>query len=203
LRKLLSEQPDIEVIGEASDGNEAITKAIELIPDVLLIDITMPGLGGIDAIRVVKARIPKVAVVVLTMHEDEGHFLEALKAGASAYIPKKAADTELLAAIRAVQDGEVYIHHSFDRALATRILYNEGSDRVETVDSYDRLSQREQQILKLVAQGFTNQQIAAQLFLSVKTVETYKTRVMRKLNLLSRVELVRFALKRNLLASEP
>ncbi len=202
LRKLLNEQPDIEVIGEANDGNEAITRTEELIPDVLLLDITMPNLGGIDVIRIVKARMPKVAILVLTMHEDEGYFIEALKAGASGYVPKKAADTELIAAIRAVNRGEVFIHSSFAKTMVTRMLHGKSSYQEEAIDRYERLSHREQEVLKAVAQGYTNQQVANQLYLSVKTVETYKARIMEKLNLHSRAELVRFALQRGLLTQE-
>ena len=202
LRRLLNEQPDIEVIGEANDGNEAITRTEELIPDVLLLDITMPNLGGIDVIRIVKARIPKVAILVLTMHEDEGYFIEALKAGASGYVPKKAADTELIAAIRAVNRGEVFIYSSFAKTMVTQMLHGKSSYQEEAIDRYERLSRREQEVLKAVAQGYTNQQVANQLYLSVKTVETYKARIMEKLNLHSRAELVRFALQRGLLTQE-
>lgn len=202
LRRLLNEQPDIEVIGEANDGNEAITRTEELTPDVLLLDITMPNLGGIDVIRIVKARMPKVAILVLTMHEDEGYFIEALKAGASGYVPKKAADTELIAAIRAVNRGEVFIYSSFAKTMVTRMLHGKSSYQEEAIDRYERLSRREQEVLKAVAQGYTNQQVANQLYLSVKTVETYKARIMEKLNLHSRAELVRFALQRGLLTQE-
>ncbi len=202
LRKLLNEQPDIEVIGEANDGNEAITRTEELTPDVLLLDITMPNLGGIDVIRIVKARMPKVAILVLTMHEDEGYFIEALKAGASGYVPKKAADTELIAAIRAVNRGEVFIYSSFAKTMVTRMFHGKSSYQEEAIDRYERLSRREQEVLKAVAQGYTNQQVANQLYLSVKTVETYKARIMEKLNLHSRAELVRFALQRGLLTQE-
>jgi len=202
LRRLLNEQPDIEGIGEANDGNEAITRTEELTPDVLLLDITMPNLGGIDVIRIVKARMPKVAILVLTMHEDEGYFIEALKAGASGYVPKKAADTELIAAIRAVNRGEVFIYSSFAKTMVTRMLHGKSSYQEEAIDRYERLSRREQEVLKAVAQGYTNQQVANQLYLSVKTVETYKARIMEKLNLHSRAELVRFALQRGLLTQE-
>lgn len=202
LRRLLNEQPDIEVIGEANDGNEAITRTEELTPDVLLLDITMPNLGGIDVIRIVKARMPKVAILVLTMHEDEGYFIEALKAGASGYVPKKAADTELIAAIRAVNRGEVFIYSSFAKTMVTRMFHGKSSYQEEAIDRYERLSRREQEVLKAVAQGYTNQQVANQLYLSVKTVETYKARIMEKLNLHSRAELVRFALQRGLLTQE-
>jgi len=202
LRKLLSEQPEIEVIGEADDGNEAVTRTVELSPDILLLDLSMPGIGGVEAIRKIKSQIPKVAIIVLTMHEDEEHFLEAVKAGASGYIPKKAADTELITAIRAVSRGENYIYHSFSKTMVKQMLNVGLYDDVNETDDYTKLSQREQEIFKMIAQGFTNRQIAEQLFLSIKTVETYKARVMNKLNLQNRVELVRFALKQNLLAKE-
>jgi len=202
LKKLLSEQPDIKVIGEANDGNEAITQTTELIPDVLLLDISMPVLGGVDVIRIIRAKMPEVAILVLTMHEDESHFIQALEAGASGYVPKKAADTDLIAAIRAVSKREVFIHSSFGKVMVTRMNSRKNPGTKKEVDSYERLSQREQEVLKLVAQGFTNQQVADQLYLSVKTIETYKARIMEKLNLRSRVELVRFALQRGLLAQE-
>ena len=202
LRKLLNEQPDIEVIGEANDGNEAVARTAELTPDVLLLDLSMPGLGGVDVIRNIKASMPNVTILVLTMYEDEGHFNQALKAGASGYIPKKAADTDLITAIRAVNRGEVFIYSSFGKAIVKRMIYSESPNKEEEFDIYQRLSQREQEVLKLVAQGFTNQQIADQLYLSVKTVETYKARIMEKLSLRGRAELVRFALQRGLLAQE-
>jgi two-component system response regulator NreC len=202
LKMLLNEQPDISVTGEANDGNEAITKAIELKPDVLLLDITMPGLGGIDVIKTMKLKMPQVFILVLTMHEDDSYLTEALKAGASGYIPKKAADTELIAAIRTVSRGEVFIHSSLTKSLVKRIIQVESPNKELAVDSFERLSQREHEILTSVAQGYTNQQIAKHLYLSVKTVETYKARVMEKLDLHSRVELVRFALKRGLLAND-
>ena len=202
LRKLLEEQSDIEVIGEADDGNEAIARTIELTPDVLLLDLSMPGLGGMEVIRNIKASMPEVTILVLTMYEDEGHFIQALEAGASGYIPKKAADTDLIAAIRAVTRGEVFIYSSFGKAMVKRIICSESPDKEEEVDIYQRLSQREQEVLKLVAQGFTNKQIAEQLYLSVKTVETYKARIIEKLNLHGRAELVRFALQRGLLTQE-
>ncbi len=202
LRKLLNEQPDIEVIGEANDGNEAVARTAELTPDVLLLDLSMPGLGGIDAIRNIKARMPKVTILVLSMYEDEGHFNQAFRVGASGYIPKKAADTDLIAAIRAVNRGEVFIYSSFGKAMVERMIYSESPNKEEEFDIYQRLSQREQEVFKLVAQGFTNQQIADQLYLSVKTVETYKARIMEKLSLRGRAALVRFALQRGLLAQE-
>lgn len=199
LRRLLNEYADIEVIGEANDCDEAIARAGELVPDVLLLDITMPGSGGIDVIRVIKANYPDISILILTMHEDESHFIASIKAGASGYVPKKAADSELIAAIRAVNRGEKYIYSSFAKSMISRMIDGEMPDKTAAVDSYEQLSQREQEVLKLVAQGYTNQQVAEQLYLSIKTVETYKSRLMEKLSLHSRAELVRFALQRGLL----
>ena len=199
LRRLLNEYADIEVIGEANDCDEAIARAGELVPDVLLLDITMPGSGGIDVIRIVKANYPDIHILILTMHEDESHFIASIKAGASGYVPKKAADSELIAAIRAVNRGEKYIYSSFAKSMISRMIDGEMPNKAAAVDSYEQLSQREQEVLKLVAQGYTNQQVAEQLYLSIKTVETYKSRLMEKLSLHSRAELVRFALQRGLL----
>ncbi len=172
LSMLLNAEPDIEVIGEASDGDEAVTKTVELTPDVLLLDIAMPGPGGIDVIQIIRAKNLPVAILILTMYEDEVYLRETLKAGATGYIPKKAAETELISAIKAVHRGEVFIHPSMTKALVEEAIYGTTIDKKMPVDSYERLSQREQEVLKLVARGYTNQQIADQLFLSVKTVET-------------------------------
>lgn len=202
LRMLLDAQPGIEVVGEASDGVEAVSKTTELTPDVVLLDITMPAMSGIDVIRTIKSRMPSIATLILTMHEDEGYLLEALKAGASGYIPKKAADTELITAIKAVHSGEVFIYSSLTKALVKEMIHGGMPKREEESISHERLSQREVEVLSLVAQGYTNQQIASQLYLSVKTVETYKARVMEKLSLHSRAELVRYALQHGLLARE-
>ena len=202
LNMLLNAQPDIEVIGEAADGDEAISKTLELKPDVLLLDITMPGKGGIEVIRKLKAEASPTAILVLTMHEDEDYFRETLSSGALGYIPKKAADAELISAIRIVHSGQVFLYPSLTKNLVKELIYSGAFEKEAGSDSYGRLSRREREVLQLVAQGYTNQQMADRLFLSVKTIETYKTRVMEKLDLHSRVELVRFALQRGLLANE-
>lgn len=199
---LLNAEPDIEVIGEASNGDEAITGTAKLIPDVLLLDIAMPGPGGINVIRTIKAKNLPVAILILTMYEDEGYLRETLKAGALGYIPKKAAETELISAIRAVHREEIYIYPSLTKSLVEEVIYGTANDKVILADSYKRLSQREREVLKLVAQGYTNQQVADQLFVSVKTIETYKARVIEKLNLHGRAELVRYALRHGLLTNE-
>jgi len=202
LKLLLDAQMDIEVVGEASDGAEAINKTAELKPDVLLLDITMPNIGGIDALRTIKKKTPSVSILILTMHENEGYLIEALKAGASGYILKKVADNELISAIKAVYSGEFFIPSPLTKSVVKEMVSG-GVSREETGDNdQEQLSPRELEVLTLVAQGYTNQQMADRLYLSVKTVETYKARVMEKLNLHSRVELVRLALQKGLLSKD-
>ena len=199
LNRLLNAEPDVEVIGEAGDGEEAISKTAELAPDVLLLDITMPRVGGIDVIRMIKAKNLPVAILVLTMHEDEEYLRESLKAGALGYIPKKAAEAELISAIRAVHRGEIYLYPSMVKPLVEKAIYGNTIHNELTFDSYELLSRREKEVLRLIAQGYTNQEIAERIFLSIKTVETYKARMMEKLSVTSRAELVRYALQRGLL----
>jgi DNA-binding NarL/FixJ family response regulator len=203
LRTLLGAQADMEVVGEADDGRVAIERAIELQPDVVVMDITMKGMGGLDATREIKRRLPNIKVLVLTMHENEEYLRQLIEAGATGYVLKQAVDTELAVAIRAVQRGEVFLYSSFSRILLGDLVQDEDTEQESSqLDSYERLSQREREVLRLVALGHTNQEIADQLYLSVKTVETYRSRVMDKLNLRSRSALVRYALERGLLDSE-
>ena len=198
LRLLLSEQPDMEVVGEASDGEEAIEKARELSPDVLLLDITMPGVGGLEALDRIKKENPQIRIVVLTMHDDESYMERIMTSGGSGYVLKRAADTELLSAIRAVHQGGVYLHPSMTRALVNQLQRRTAAqERQSHLES--KLSEREREVLKLIAQGYTNKEIADMIFLSVKTVETHKAHIMDKLELRSRAELVRYALDNGLL----
>ena len=189
------------MVGEAADGEEALLKSQELSPDVVLMDITMPGMSGIKATEVIKRRNPATKVLALTMYEDESYLYQMLHAGADGYVPKKAADTELLAAIRASYRGEHFIHSSMTAGLVTEIRERPTAGPVEDHD-YDVLSQREREVLRLLAMGHTNQQLADMLYLSIKTVETYKDRIKQKLGLHGRAELVRYALKSRLLDSE-
>jgi two-component system response regulator NreC len=199
---LLDAQPDMEVVGEASDGAEAVERALELDPDVVLMDITMKGMNGLTATRRLKDLNPDTKVLVLTMHDDQEYLREMLRAGATGYVLKRAADSELVVAIRAAQRGEVFVYPS----LATVLLRDLGRmGKVhETLRETDveALSEREREVLRQVALGYTNQQIASQLFLSAKTIETYRARLMKKLDLENRAALVRYALRRGLLDDE-
>ncbi len=201
LKMLLNAQPDIKVVGEAADGEEAISLTERLRPDLVLLDLTMPGLGGLEALKRIKAAHPEVQVLVLTMHDDESYLRSALTAGASGYVLKQAADSQLLSAVRAVYHGGTFLHAGHTRLLLEDTR-NQQADPISVGDEdepYRRLSEREAQVFRLVALGFRNSEIAEKLHLSVKTVETYKARLMRKLELHSRAALVRYALQLGLL----
>ena len=200
LRMLISSQRDLEVVGEASDGDEAVRKAAALRPDVALVDISMPGSGGIKAIERIRQAVPATRVLVLTMHDVPAYLRASLAAGASGYVVKRSADSDLLAAIREVHRGRTVL----DPPLAARAAYGSLRRRgpVGSTTPAALLSQREREVLELVAQGFTNQQIADHLGLSVKTVETYRARLVEKLGLQSRAELVRYALDCGLFGGE-
>ncbi len=198
LKALLNAQPDMEVVAEASDGEEAVRKTIETAPDIVLMDITMPGLSGLEATQQIKNQNQATKILVLTMHEDERYLYNMLNAGASSYVPKKAADTEVIAAIRATYRGEHFIHSSMTTGLVAEMRGKEKANPMEHLDQ-DILSQREREVLRLLAMGHTNQQTAEKLYLSVKTVETYKTRLKEKLGLKGRAELVRYAIQAGLL----
>jgi len=197
LRMMLNAQRDIEVIGEAGDGRQAISEAQRLLPDVILMDITMPECNGIEATRQVKRLQPETRVLVLTMHENEEYLFQMLRAGAAGYILKEALDTELINAIRVVYSGRFYLSPSAQSMMVGDYLQRVRSG--EERDSYSALTEREREILKLVAEGHTNNQIAERLFISPKTVDTHRTHIMDKLNLHSRAELVKYAMRRGLL----
>ena len=202
LRMLLAAQPDMEVVGEAVDGDAAVARALELEPDVVVMDLAMGGTDGLAATREIVNRLPHTKVVVLTMHDNEEYLRQALDAGATGYVLKEAVDTEIAVAIRVVQRGEVFLYPSFTRVLLGDLVQvGEADDRSEQ-DGYELLSEREKEVLRLVALGDTNREIAERLFLSVRTVETYRARLMEKLNLKSRGELVRYALRKGLRPDE-
>lgn len=200
LKLLLDPQPDITVVAQAGDGLEAVQLAGELQPDVILLDLTMPGLSGLDALPLIRKVSPASRILILTMHEDESYLRQVLKSGAAGYILKKAADAELISAIRAVARGEVYVHPSMTRALLDGLVPDSASALAnQPVDEWEKLSEREQEVLHLVALGFTSAEIAEQLSLSAKTIETYRLRGMEKLGLRNRASLVKYALERGLL----
>jgi two-component system response regulator NreC len=181
LRTLFSAEPDLEVVAEAANGDEAVSRSREDNPDVVLMDITMPGLKAARATEEIKRSNPETKVLVLTMHEDESYLYQMLRAGADGYVPKKAADTELIAAIRATCRGEHFIHPSMTAGLVAEMRSREG------------------EVLGLLAMGHTSQEIADSLYLSVKTVETHKARIKDKLGLNGRAELVRYAIREGLM----
>lgn len=192
LRMLLAAQPDIVVLGEAADGAEAIRMAAALRPDVILMDLSMPGLRSGEAIRQVLAVCPEGRVLVLTMHDDPGYVTSALAAGAAGFVVKKVADSELLVAIRAVHSGRMFVDLS--RALQPVPHPVAGPAPVPKA-----LSRREREVLKMLAEGHSNQEVADRLRVSVKTAETYRTRLRAKLGLKGRADLYRFAVESGIL----
>lgn len=202
LRLLLESQGEFEVVGEAPDGAAAVAMARELKPDLILMDISMPGMDGMEATRQVKASCPEVKVLVLTMHDDAGYLREVLAAGASGYVLKKAIDGELISAIRAVLRGEMFVYPSMTRALVDNYLNRRPEPAPEQRPLTELLSPRELEVLKLVATGFTSREIGDQLNLSAKTVEGYRARVSEKLGASSRSDLIRHALHAGLLDAD-
>lgn len=199
LRALLNAEADMCVVGEAANGEEAVQLTEQLKPDVVVMDISMPVMDGLTATRAIAARLPETRVLVLTMHAEEQYLLKVLEAGGSGYVLKHSADTELMQAIRAVASGEAYLYPS-----ATRLLleaYKQGGHSLPGGEA--PLSEREVEVLRLTAEGFSNSEIGRQLFLSPKTVDTYRQRIMEKLGLHHRTELVRYALATGLLTSSP
>jgi two-component system response regulator NreC len=196
----LAREPDIDIVAEAEDSALAVRYCAETQPDVAVLDISMPGMSGIDAIEKIRGVSPATRVLMLTMHDDQAYLRKAMTAGAAGYIVKTIADDELIAAIRAVHRGHSYVAASLRDASLSDILTN----RTPTGAARDInvLSDREQQVLTMVAYGHTYKEIAEQLELSVKTVETYRTRLGEKLGLRSRVDLVRYALEKELLSIE-
>ena len=197
---LLEVQRDMAVAGEAGDGVEVVQKARELQPDVVLMDLSMPGPGSGEVIRQVLRASPKTRVLVLTMHDDPAYLASALAAGAAGYVVKKVADSELLSAIRAVHAGRTFV--DLTQSLDTPSRARPGGARAKGARPKD-LSRREREVLRLLAQGYSNQEIATQIKVSVKTVETYRTRLSEKLGLKGRAELYRFAVETGILASDP
>lgn len=195
LRVLLNAEPDLELVGEAEDGDQALQMVARLRPDLVLMDVSMPGLSGIDALRQVKEIMPETHVLILTIHEDESLMRRAFHAGASGYVVKRAAEAELIHAIRAVWRGDIYIHPTMTRALLKDLVAPSPTQHPhESI-----LTPREIDVLRLIARGYTNQQIAKELTISARTVEGHRANLMSKLELHSRVELLEYAEQHNLL----
>ena len=200
LRALIQTQPDMEVVGDAARGPDAVLGVQTSEPDVLIMDISMPNGGGLAAIAAVRAVRPKTRILVLTVHDEPGYVRAAAEAGAVGYVVKNAVDVELFAAIRAVAQGRTFMDGSLELAVAPQTMRARSGDPSHGIGLY-QLSGREREVMGRVAEGYTNAQIAEDLQLGVKSVETYRARLMEKLGLSSRAALVRFALECGVLAA--
>lgn len=215
LKLLLALQPEIEIVGEVRTGLEAVEMAHKLKPDVVVMDITMAGMDGLEACQRIRSQIPETQVLMLTMHESEEYFLQALRMGAAGYLVKKVAPTDLHMAIRAVARGGAFLYPGLAKALIRAYVADSpatagrspgNQERVEAANLAQELrvlTPREVEVLKLVAEGRTNQEIANQLVLSVKTVQAHRANVMEKLGLHDVTHLVRFAIRHKLIPAEP
>jgi two-component system response regulator NreC len=197
IRMILDAQDDFAVVGEARDGDEAVRLARQLRPDVVVMDISMPRMNGVEATQEIKRLFPDVQVLILTMHEEESYVFQLLRLGAAGYVLKRAAATDLVEAVRAASRGEAFLYPAVARSVVQdyldRMRSGEGTSR------YDGLTDREREILVLIAEGHTNAQIADRLFISVKTVQTHRAHIMEKLDLHDRSLLVRYAVRKGLI----
>lgn len=197
VKMILAKEPDFEVVGEAQDGRQALELVERMKPNVVVMDLSMPEMGGIEATQQVKERYAGVNVIALTMHEDESYVFKLLRAGASGYVLKRAAAQDLVQAVRAAAKGEAFLYPSVARKVVEDYL-----KRVETGEErerYDGLTEREKEILTHIAQGLSNQQIAQKLYISIKTVQTHRAHILEKLGLHDRTELVRYAIRKGLI----
>jgi two-component system, NarL family, response regulator NreC len=198
LRLLLESHPGFEVIADAADGRAAVSLAAEHTPDVVVMDVAMPGLNGIEAARQISARLPQTAVVFLSMHSDESYVLKALKAGARAYLLKDSAEHDLIAAVIAVSEGKAFFSPAISKMLVEDYMRQMQERQVE--DSYDLLTTREREVLQLLAEGRNNKEIAGVLNLSLYTVETHRGNILQKLNLHSGAELILYAIRKGVIS---
>jgi two-component system response regulator NreC len=198
LRLLLERQPNLQVVGEAADGRQAVALSETVNPDVVVMDIAMPNLNGIEAARQIVNRNPRTAIAILSMHSDESYVIRALKAGARAYLLKDSAEADLLAAVRALTDGKSFFSPAISKILVEdymRQLQSRGAE-----DTYELLTNREREILQLLAEGRTNKEVANMLNLSLYTVETHRAHILQKLNLHSVPELILYAVRKGIIA---
>ena len=198
LRAVLEQQPDLRVVAEACDGRECVRLAEEHSPDVVIMDIAMPNMNGMEATRRIVASNPRIGVVVLSMHQDESYVLGALKAGAKAYILKDSARTDVIDAVRATARGESYLTRKISRMLQEDYVLDMQSRGVG--DSYDMLTDREREVLQMVAEGKANKEVAALLHISLTTVETHRAHILQKLGLHSVPELILYAMRRGIIS---
>lgn len=194
LRRIIEETGDMEVVGEARDGHEAIQEVLKTRPDVAVVDLSLPGMDGLEVIGQLHSHAPNLPILTLTMHEEEQYVVRAMSAGASGYVSKRSASEELVRAIRKVHAGGRYLSESAAEALAMRMTRGR-----EGLSPLDGLSDREIQVLRRLASGQTNREIAEAYFISIKTVDTYRSRLLRKLNLRNNAELTRFAIQNRLI----
>jgi DNA-binding NarL/FixJ family response regulator len=198
LKALLDREPDIEVVAEAADGRQAVQKAQELQPEVVLLDIAMPNLNGIEAARQIAAKHDRMGIIILSMHSDESYVLKALKAGARGYLLKDSSESDVMNAVRAVNAGKAYFSPEISRMMADDYLRQMEQRGAE--DSYELLTSREREILQMLAEGKSNKDVANLLNLSLHTVETHRSNILQKLNLHSVPELILYAVRKGIVS---
>lgn len=200
IRSLLDAERDIDVVGEAENGREAVEIAEMIHPDIVVMDHSMPVLNGLDAMRQIRQRDERIKVLILTMHTNEEYVFQFLRAGAAGYVVKQSAPNELVAAIRAVADGQSYLSPSISKTVIDE--YVRQSQELAITDSYDALTLREREVLQLIAEGNTNREIAAQLHISVKTAAVHRNNIMQKLHLATMAELTLYAIRKGIISLE-
>jgi two-component system response regulator NreC len=198
LRMMLEAQPDLEIVSEVESGEEALQQIETCRPDVIIMDVSLPGMSGVQTTRAIGEQYPDIPVLALTIHEDERYFFQMLDAGAAGYLPKRAAPTDLVNAIHTVEEGHVYLYPSLATALVSDYVQRAETDGEEQ-QSYDKLTPRQREVLTLIAEGLTNVEIGDRLGISDKTVARHRENIMARLNLHSRTELVKYAIRRGLI----